>query len=153
MYRSVFLIIIFSLMSRLSYAFDTGHDLLKKCEAVVELQNMDELKVKLDNLKKSNVDGDFDNKKIKLINELAISTRHIKAAQCLSFLSGFAGANSISPLTHKGRKMFCIPKDLSLNEAASLTVDWMHKNMDKLNFRAHEVLAMSNIVNFPCFRA
>ncbi len=74
----------------------------------------------------------------------------IKAAKSLSYLSGFGGADALSPLTRKGRRMFCIPKDVSITTAAKLTVSWMEKNTDKLHFGSHEVLAMANIVNFPC---
>lgn len=74
----------------------------------------------------------------------------IAAAKCLAFLQGFGGADALSPLTRKGRRMFCIPKTESLREAARRTVDWMDANPGKLHFGAHEVLAMANIVNYPC---
>jgi len=74
----------------------------------------------------------------------------IRAASCISYLSGFGGADSLSPLKHKGRRMFCIPKDVSLTQVAEVTVKWMLNNKDKLHFPRHQVLAMANIVNFPC---
>ncbi len=99
-----------------------GHDLLEQCEAVAEQKR----------------GGTLD------------EVGRIKAAKCLSYLSGFGGADALSPLTRKGRRMFCIPKDVSLTDAALATVSWMQKNPDKLKFGAHEVLAMANIVNYPC---
>lgn len=99
-----------------------GFELLENCQAVVE------------------------QKKGASLNEVG----RLKAAKCLAYLSGFGGADALSPLSRKGRRMFCIPKEISLSEAAELTVDWMHKNENKLMYGSHEVLAMANIVNFPC---
>lgn len=82
----------------------------------------------------------------KQLNESA----RIRAAKCIAYLSGFGGADALSPLTRKGRRMFCIPKAVSLIDAALATVDWMQENKDKLQYGRHEVLAMANIVNFPC---
>ncbi|TVL02246.1 hypothetical protein AYI72_13550 [Shewanella algae] len=74
----------------------------------------------------------------------------LRAASCISYLSGFGGADAISPLTHKGKRMFCIPKSVSLKDAAEKTVTWMLNNREKLSYPRHQVLAMANIVNFPC---
>ena len=99
-----------------------GNDLLNDCQKVVDKKNGRELD----------------------------ESEKIRVVSCISYLSGFGGADSLSPLKHKGRQMFCIPKDVSLTNAAELTVEWMLSNRDKLHFPKHQVLAMANIVNFPC---
>ncbi|WP_204902951.1 Rap1a/Tai family immunity protein, partial [Microbulbifer mangrovi] len=116
------LVIICALAFSVSAQAKDGNDLLENCQKVLDGKNG----VELDEAGK------------------------IRAASCISYLSGFGGADSLSPLKHKGRRMFCIPKDVSLTDAADLTVKWMLSNKDKLHFPSHQVLAMANIVNFPC---
>lgn len=99
-----------------------GHELLARCKIVAEQSE----------------------------NSATTEVERIKAAQCIAYLSGFGGADALSPLTRNGRRLFCIPKSVSLSEAAVLTVRWMEQNPDKLQWGSHEVLAMANIVNFPC---
>ncbi len=119
--KNVFCVVILLVFSISAYA-DSGYELLENCQ---EVENHEEGKA---------------------LDEKA----RVRAAKCISYLSGFGGADALSPLTRKGRRMFCIPKDVSLTEAALVTVRWMRENEDKLKFGSHEVLAMSNIVNYPC---
>lgn len=116
------LFVILALSFSISAQAKSGNDLLLNCQKVVDRENG----VALDE------DG------------------RIRAASCISYLSGFGGADSMSPLKHKGKRMFCVPKSVSLAEAAKLTVNWMVKNRDKLHYPSHQVLAMANIANFPC---
>lgn len=111
-----------ALLLPLAASAKTGEELLADCRHVADLQR-----------------GEPDDE-----------AGRIAAAKCLAFLQGFGGADALSPLTRKGQRMFCIPKTESLREAARRTVDWMDANPGKLHFGAHEVLAMANIVNYPC---
>jgi NAD-dependent DNA ligase len=119
--KKIFYVVLFLVLPTGVLA-DDGNELLENC---LEVKNHEEGKP---------------------LNEVA----RIRAAKCIAYLSGFGGADALSPLTRKGRRMFCIPKDVSLTDAALVTVDWMQKNEDKLKYSSHEVLAMANIVNFPC---
>ncbi|MFN3580007.1 MAG: Rap1a/Tai family immunity protein [Pseudomonas sp.] len=103
---------------------DDGHDLLNNCQKFIDQENG----VELDQV------GD------------------IKAAKCLAFISGFGGADSLSPLTRNGQRMFCMPNGISRVEVAKTTVAWMEENEEALDYGDHEVLAIANIVNFPCSR-
>lgn len=152
MYRFILITIVFTFLNAEIVKADSGHDLLEKCEAAVESRNDKNLKNKLDAMHIREFKRVLDKEELKLLYELAINTCHLKAAQCISFLSGFGGADALSPLTRKGKRMFCVPKNISLDQAAHLTVEWMNKNTDKLDYGANEVLLMSNIVNFPCPR-
>jgi hypothetical protein len=62
---------------------------------------------------------------------------------------GFGGEDALSNLTRNGKRMFSIPKAVSLSEMAKRTVNWMSKKEDKLKWGSHEVLTMATIVNFP----
>ncbi|MBS3797681.1 Rap1a/Tai family immunity protein [Pseudoalteromonas sp. BDTF-M6] len=116
------LLIIFILVFSVSVQAKDGNDLLADCQAVTDAKNG----MTLD------------------------QAGMIRSASCISYLSGFGGAHALSPLQHKGKRMFCIPEGLSLSDTADRTVKWLQHNKDKLHYPKHQVLAMASIVNFPC---
>ena len=131
------------------YAISDGHELLNSCKAMEEKTDYEAEKV-LDKARELVESGNTDKVTINDLNELLSSANALRAASCVGFLSGFGGANALSPLKHKGKRMFCVPKEVTINQMAAMAVSWMEENEDKLQFGAHEVLAMSSIVNFPC---
>lgn len=135
----------------LVHAISDGHELLESCKAVEGIAQY-EPEIILGKARELDASGNKDDVTVGELNELLSSAEALRAASCVGFLSGFGGANSLSPLKHKGKQMFCVPKEITINQMAAITVKWMLENEDKLQFKAYEVLAMSTIANFPCPR-
>ena len=74
----------------------------------------------------------------------------IKATSCFSYIDGFGAADSLSPLEHEGKRMFCVPEQVSIKEAATSIIEWMQANPEKLGYPARHVVAMALISTFPC---